>query len=242
MTKLLKFLKKNGSLEERIQNIQMGDEKEKNLLIQEYIPFIQKTISNQLGRYIEIENNDAFSIGLMAFNEAIDKYDKEKGNFLTFASMVIKSRIIDQLRRESRTSKEIFMSQLEGEENENFADNIIAVESFEERVETRVDMAALIRRMKTFGVTLDDLIREAPKHIDTRVTAIKIAKCVYENKDLRDKFIRTQNLPNVELMESLHISKKVIQRSRKFIIAIILILDSNLDTLKHYITQVERGK
>ncbi len=243
MTKLLNIFKKKKTLEERVKDIQNGNEDDRNNLIEEYIPFIKKILSNQLGKYIEVENNDAFSIGLIAFNEAIEKYDEKRGNFLTFASMVIKSRLIDQLRSESRRSKEVYISQLKSDdEDDNYTENIMAIEGFEAGIETRLDMATLVENMKDFDVSLEDLINHAPKHRDTRITAISIGKYVFENAHLREKFLKTKNLPTSDLMRDLKVSKKVVQRSRKFIIAIILILNSDLDTLKEYISHNERGK
>ncbi|GAA0720684.1 RNA polymerase sigma factor SigI [Clostridium malenominatum] len=233
MTKLLNIFKKKKTLEERVKDIQKGDERDKNNLIEEYIPFIKKVVSNQLGQYIEIENNDGFSIGLMAFNEAIEKYDEKRGNFLTFASVVIKSRLIDQFRSGAKRPSEVYISELECE-------NTMATESFEKRVETRLDIATLVENMKEYGVSLEDLIKEAPKHKDTRIIAINIGKYIFENNYLKEKFLKTKNLPTIDIMKELCVSKKVIQRSRKFIIAIILILNSDLDTLKEYISYSER--
>ena len=238
VTKLLKFFQKKLSLEDRIKLIQDGNDKDRNKLIEEYIPFIQKTAAQQLDRFIEMENNEMYSISLMAFNEAIDKYNRDKGSFLNFASMVIKSRIIDQLRKESKNSSFVISSIENNEEVEK--SGALAVDSFESKIEAKEDMNQLIKRMAEFDVTLDDLVNESPKHLDTRLMAIKIGRFIYENKELREKLIRTQNLPSSELVDQMQVSKKILQRSRKFIIAIVLILDSNLDTMKYYITQIER--
>lgn len=242
MTKLLNIFNGKKTLEERVKNIQQGDRDDRNNLIQEYIPFIKKVLVNQLGSYIQIENDDSFSVGLIAFNEAIEKYDENRGNFLTFASMVIKSRLIDQLRKRSRKSKEVFMSQLQREDDEDYyTKDIMGIEGFEAGIETKLDFASLVHNMKDFGVSLDDLIQEAPKHQDTRKIAIEIGKHVFENRSLCERFLSTGNLPTNDIIQDLNVSRKVVQRSRKFIIAIILILNSNLDTLKGYISSSERG-
>ena len=49
-----------------------------NELIDSYKPFIAKTVSSVCKRYIH-ESDDEFSIGLIAFNEAIQKYIPKKG-------------------------------------------------------------------------------------------------------------------------------------------------------------------
>ncbi|AKL96853.1 RNA polymerase sigma factor SigI [Clostridium aceticum] len=240
MAKFLHLFKKKKTIEERVKSIQQGDIALKEQLIQEYIPFITKSLSNQLHKYIELENDDVFSIGLIAFNEAIDKYDEKKGNFLSFASLVMKSRVIDQWRREYKASQRIKTVQLLNENREEIQEDAAIEEGFESQIELKIDMATLVERMKDFGVSLEDLIKSAPKHGDTKNTAIKIGRYVYENQLLREKFIRTQNLPITQIVKNLEVSKKVIQRNRKFIIAVIFILESNLDTLKHYLS-IEEG-
>jgi len=242
VTKLLNIFSGKKTLEERVKNIQQGDEDDKNNLIQEYIPFIKKVLVNQLGSYIQVENDDSFSVGLIAFNEAIEKYDEDRGNFLTFASVVIKSRLIDQHRKESRKSKEVFISQIQKEDDEDYyTKDVMVVEGFEVGIETKLDLASLVHNMKDFGVSLDDLIQEAPKHQDTRQAAIEIGKYVFENSGLCKRFLSTGNLPTNDIIRDLNVSRKVVQRSRKFIIVIILILNSDLDTLKAYISRSERG-
>ncbi|WP_243136886.1 RNA polymerase sigma-I factor [Alkaliphilus serpentinus] len=239
MTKLFNLLKGKKGLEERVKQIQEGDVKERNSLIKEYIPFIQKNTSNQVGKFIDKED-DAYSIGLMAFNEALDKYNEGRGSFLAFASMVIKSRVVDYQRKQSRLSKEVYLSQFDKNEEDTVSDNLLAVDGFEATIETKLDMMKLISEMKVYEVSLEDLIKESPKHIDTRIKAVEIARYIYDNPAAKDTFLKDQQLPVKEIMDALHISKKTIQRSRKFIIAMVLILNSNLDTLKQYIIGIER--
>lgn len=239
MTKLLTLFKKKRTVEERIKIIQRGNKEDREKLIKEYIPFITKALSTQLGRYIDKDNDDIFSIGLMAFNESIDKYDEDKGSFLSFASVVIRNRVIDQLRRESR---QLSTTQLPVENGDEAGGDIGIVEGFESQIELKMDMATLVQRMKSYGVSLDDLIHDSPKHKNTRKTAILIGKHIYKQEKLKEKFIRTKTLPITELIKDLQITKKVIQGNRKFIIAVVLILDSNLDTLKGYLSENEGGE
>ncbi|ATA59272.1 RNA polymerase sigma factor SigI [Geobacillus stearothermophilus] len=50
----------------------------RNELIEQYKPFIAKTASSVCKRFIREEDDEA-SIGLIAFNEAIEKYAPHKG-------------------------------------------------------------------------------------------------------------------------------------------------------------------
>ncbi|MCY8267971.1 RNA polymerase subunit sigma, partial [Bacillus haynesii] len=78
---LFKTGKKKQTLEESVISIQKGNQQLQNELIDQYKPFVAKTVSSVCKRYID-EKDDEFSIGLIAFNEAIEKYSSDKGNSL----------------------------------------------------------------------------------------------------------------------------------------------------------------
>lgn len=77
-------------------SIQKADE-----LIRSYIPFIRKEASKFLSG-VCTEQDDEFSIAMIAFHEAIQSYSRTRGSFLHYASILIKNRLIDYHRKESR--------------------------------------------------------------------------------------------------------------------------------------------
>ncbi|MGV3487843.1 MAG: sigma factor, partial [Tuberibacillus sp.] len=79
-------------LEDKIFKIQNGDERLRNRVITNYQPFVKKVASKVCNRFID-QTMDEYSIGLFAFNEAINQYKDSQGTrFLTFADMVIRRR------------------------------------------------------------------------------------------------------------------------------------------------------
>ena len=72
---------------------------DRNDFIEQSMPFIIKTTSSFLGRYVCTDNDEEFSIALIAFNEAIEKYNEDRGNFWAFAKLVIESRLKNNLRK-----------------------------------------------------------------------------------------------------------------------------------------------
>ena len=90
-----------------LQKIKSGDRLLKDRFISDYQPFIIKSVSQILNnKYIDIENSEEYSVGLIAFNEAIEKYDVNKGkNFMKFAELVIRRRMVDYFRKISAVCK-----------------------------------------------------------------------------------------------------------------------------------------
>ncbi|MBQ3948087.1 MAG: RNA polymerase subunit sigma, partial [Ruminococcus sp.] len=72
-------------------------------LIETYMPFIKSETAKFLKRSPD-NSDDELSIAMFAFYEAIRNYSRLKGAFLKFASLQIRSRLIDNFRKEKRNS------------------------------------------------------------------------------------------------------------------------------------------
>ena len=220
------FVEPKISLETEIRSVQQGDIALRNRILKEYHPFIKSVLSKVLNEFVA-EDHEYFTVGLLAFNEAMDRYNMEKGKFLTFSGMVIKSRLIDELRKRKRLED----YEVEGE------DRLKVIESpnFEKRMEDQLEIEAFKHRIEAFGFDLETLIDTAPKHRETRKKALEIGKILYKDEALRRTFLKTGNLPAKELQKKAKASRRVLQRSRNFIIAVFFILDSDLEVLKKYL-------
>lgn len=241
MGPFLKIFKKNkiNNIEVRLRNIKAGDEEERENFIKEYTPFIIKSITKVTNKYVEIENNDEFSIGLEAFNEAINKYEFEKGNFIKYAETVMRNRIIDFYRKTKPLGNIVSIDK----ENllEATGNDVLRSNDFTNKYDMKDQILKLQSLLKDFNITFKELVSESPKHIDTRLNSIKIAKGIVENNDIKNDLYRKKVLPAKKIIEKVGVTKKVLKGNRKFIIATVLILDSDLDLLIDYICQVEGG-
>ncbi|WP_066498660.1 RNA polymerase sigma-I factor [Abyssisolibacter fermentans] len=231
------FKRKKVNIEDKLKKIKDGDVLERENFINEYIPFIIKSITKVTNKYIEIENNDEFSIGLEAFNEAIDKYDFQKGSFIKYAETVIKSRTIDFLRKTKELNKVVSIDRDNSinRKVKGTSDN----KDFTEQYEMKEQILKFGILLEKFDITFKELIEESPKHIDTRLNSIYIARSIIENEDIKKELYRKKTLPAKKIIEKIGVSKKVLKGNRKFIIATVLLLSSDLDLLIEYISGVE---
>lgn len=236
MPHLIGLIPRDG-LTERLIKIKEGSKEERDTLIQDYIPFIIKTISKTTNRYVESENSEEYSVGLEAFNEAIDKYNSSRGSFMSFATLVIRSRVIDYLRKQHEQNKE-YMAE---EEIYGKAEEEYHTEDIGDLIALRIEIKEFENKLKEFGISFCDLVKESPKHRDTRMNALKIARHVFSASILKEELKNKRRLPTAKLIKELGVSKKLLNRSRTFIIAAVLILDSNMDSLKGYIAEAGGG-
>lgn len=73
-------------------------------------------------RYIDQEQDDEFSIGLIAFNEAIDSFHEGKGSsFFTFARLVISRKVIDYIRQQKHHRQTVPL-EYSGQSNEAYTE------------------------------------------------------------------------------------------------------------------------
>ena len=77
-------------------------------LISDYLPFIKSQVVKVMKRPLDINQDDEYSIALIAFHEAINGYSKSRGSFVNYASMIIRNRIIDFWRKNNRHASSCF--------------------------------------------------------------------------------------------------------------------------------------
>jgi RNA polymerase sigma factor len=224
-----------------IRKIKSGDTDLKEEFIKDNIVYITKLVSNIVGSYIDNKNSEEFSIGLLAFNEAIDTYDyKRNGDFYKYSYMVIKHRIIDNARKNKRHENNLLFSSIE--DNYDFSNKYMVSNSHYqfEKVELAEEIDHFEKSLLDYEISLRDLVSSSPKHKDSRMLSIKIARVLAEDDELYQKMIRKRCIPLSDLLKKIQISKKTVVRNRKFIIAVSLILRSRLDDLKEFVVNMEK--
>jgi RNA polymerase sigma factor len=238
---------KSKSIEETVEKIKCGDTQLKEGLINDYKPFIIKVVSKASGRFIDTKNSDEFSIGLVAFNEAIECFDAEKNTgFLCFAEIVIKRRVVDYIRKNYKDNNVYPLTYFEkddGEDNNIFENKYMRVEpeSLFGKIEIQEEIDHFRKKLGEFGIELYDLVKSAPKHADSKRLAISIARILAENNDLSDKLIKKKTIPMADLLKKIQVNHKTVERNRKFIIAVYLIINSKLEVLQGYVVDTEKG-
>lgn len=234
-------------IEETIAKIKCGDTQLKEGLINDYKPFIIKVISSVTGRFVDTKNSDELSIGLMAFDEAIESFNADKNvGFLSFAEIVIKRRVVDYIRKDIKNSNVYPFTYFESNDNEDnniFENKYMVVEpgSLFDKIELKEEIELFRKRLGEFDISLFDLVGNAPKHSDSKALAISIARVLADNTALSDKLEKKKNIPMTDLLRIVQVNRKTVERNRKFIIAVYLIINSRLEVLQGYIANAEKG-
>ncbi|MDW7674607.1 MAG: RNA polymerase sigma factor SigI [Bacillota bacterium] len=226
-------------------NAQNGDKEAREVLIKKFTPFILKVASGMTGRFVKVGHDDEVSIGMMAFDEAINNYCSDKGvSFLSFAETVIKRRLIDHFRREGRNSKVIPFSSIERNEDgdesptivadaEQAKANYVAKLDAEERQAEIIQYSQLLAQ---YGISFSELVEVSPKHDDARLRAMSVAWIIAGNTRYRTYLLEKKSLPLKQLEQEVKVSRKTLERQRKYIIAVVLVLIGEFNYLREYIS------
>lgn len=203
--------------------------------IEKHIPFIISCISKFTGRYVSIENDDEYSIGMMAFVEAIEKYKESRGDFYAFSRLVIESRLKNFFEKENKHSKNKSIEDYK-ERGTDLVDNLEDHDKDDLNREFTInEIKKLKEEIDDFGFGFEELVNEAPKHKDTREKAIDISEKSSREKDITDFMFVKKRLPIKNMSDRFNVSEKVIRKSKLFIITVIIILFRGYRNLKLWI-------
>jgi RNA polymerase sigma factor len=233
-----------AALEQRVLAAQNdGEAREK--LIQDYIPFVLKVVAKSVGRFVKMGEDDEVSIGLIAFDEAISCYQTERnGAFLGFAETVIKRRLVDHYRRQGSKWREVPISTFVQSDDDNAALNRVEIQAAhlayvhsQAQEERREEIRRFDEQLHRFGISMAELAEISPKHHDARLRAREAARIVSGSADHWNHLCERGELRLKELETLVSVSRKTLERQRKYIIALAIILAGDYPHLADYLTE-----
>lgn len=192
--------------------------------------FIIKNASKTTKRFVT-KSDDEWSIALYAYTEAIEKYDIEKGNFVAFAEMLIRSRLIDWFRANGKFSPEVHVEDIEEKgTNTHDEDNL------------RLEIEAVGDTLKNYGFSFMDIEKQSPKADKTKMSCKIIINYIIDNPILITELQSSFLLPIKIIEKNSGVPRKIIERHRKYIIAAVEILVGDYPYLSEYLRYIKGGK
>lgn len=221
-----------------------GDGRAREELLATLKPFTAGVAARHCQRVLAWGQDDELSVAFLALNEAVDRFDAGRGiPFLAFARLVIRSRLNDHLRREGRKPLlELVITSEDGQELENPAlvararEKYLADNEVNGRAAEITEFGQLLMR---FGLSFDELVRVSPSHRDTRQTLQQCARALAGRPELMTALKERGRLPIGELQKVTGVHMKTLERGRKYIIAMALLLDGREEFI--YLYEYVRG-
>lgn len=189
------------------------------------------------------ESEDAWSIALGAFHEALKTYNYEKGSFYSFASMVIERRLIDHARKEKRHLKEVpidpYVFESGGDQEENYTNKGVRTEvvrhlTMEPDLSLVLEIDAANQQFAHFGFTFYDLAECSPKADKTKAACGKAVRFLLNSPVLLKELQQSKHLPIKTIENMTGVPRKILDRHRKYIIAATEIVGGDYPYLSQY--------
>jgi len=216
-------VRKVVELEERVQ-LAKTDPQILNDLITDYRPFIQNVVHETCKRYVEWGHDEELSIGLIAFEEAVKRFEATKGHPLSFARTLIRNRVIDHLRKENKH----YYTDLD-----SVPESVVAVTPSVPSITEEISELQVF--LKKYDISFDDLPNVSPVKKALREELKHAAKELAKNSNLIKQLLEKKQLPVRAIADKAAVSHKKIERNRVYVITIALIWHLDLPLLQGYL-------
>ncbi len=215
-----------------------------NQLIERYLPFLKKQVFNL--QSLHLEYDDMLSLAMLTFSGCVAQYEQEKGNFLSFCSVCIRNRLLDESRKQGRQDRNLvplFDDRKEESSKAAIARASIAVYDIkQEQVSLAQEIAAFSDELQQFGINFAVLPRLCPKQVRSRKLCYTLAQEIIRSPLLHDEFRSKHTLAQTALSQRFSISQKTIEKHRKYIVTLVLLMDGEYPLIQSFLPRWEEGR
>ncbi len=232
-----------GDTRSIIRLIQAGDELMREQFIAARLSLVRQVTAQITHRYF-VEQEDEYEIALEAFNDAINHYKPEcSASFETYAHLVIRNRIYDWLRKQKSLQRVVSLSEQDFEDGLTLEEKIADPhsEDVQQNLEFAEEMVELELNLQAFGLKLGNLTDHFPKHRDSRLVCIQLARQIAADSLLFDRLMTAHQVPGKELAARSQVPIKTIEKNRASIILLTLLMKGSFETIQGYLIAFERG-
>ena len=218
-------------------------------LVRDNDKFIRKCAYFTVHRFIT-EHDDEYSVALSAFLEAVMSYDPDSGSFNSFAQLVIGRRLTDFLRAEYRRQPEVSVDPaiMSGdyveEELSDIATEVRTINSTtlsaedtktSSKITLKDEIDALSTHLSKYGIDFFTLAKNSPSSRKTKEACRILLNTLLHDEELLNKYKKFRTIPVIALANASGISKKTIDKYRKYLVASAEILMGDYPLLSEYL-------
>lgn len=225
-----------------------SSEVKREIFIKDMERTILKIASRMTGRFIT-KSDDEWSIALFAFNKAIDTYSEDKGDYMAYSKVLINNALIDYKRSESRHNAEVLYDPevLEGEDSGPIYEILTRESTVQEEkqlvnTDLKDEIEEINARLRTYGFSFFDIAGASPKSSKTRTECGRAILHIADNKKLLVDVLESGKLPLKQMCGELGISRFMMDRHRKYILAGVIILSGEYPLISDYLKYIRKIK
>lgn len=220
-----------------IRRIQEGNEHLREEYITSQKEYIRSFASFVCHKNLDWHNDDELSVSLMAFNRAIDTFDPALGNsFMTYARVLIRNSLVDYFRSQQQGKEQGNICTEELTNNNEVAASLGRYSLHSENLERVYEIEIFKENLQNCGLTLEELVKQSPRHRDTRENLKNIVFKVAGHKTILERCLKDKRLPIGEIQSVSGANRKILEKWRKYLLSLLIIAaHGELEMLTEYI-------
>lgn len=209
-------------------------------LIRQYQNFIHNQARQFSPGASQSQQEEHQSIAMLAFYEAILGYQKHRGNFLSYASRTMKSRLIDHYRKEKRHRGVISLELPAGEEGDQRLMDTLPeakdeIHALTLRESSRQEIEAFGAQLAQFGLSFSQVAESCPKQQRTLEACQKVLAAARKHPETLEKLVKSKKLPMKDLAALSNVEAKTMERHRNYLIAILLAFTNGYEIIRGHL-------
>lgn len=192
------------------------------------------------------DGEDELSIAMFAFYEAVLGYERSRGSFLKFASRVIRSRLIDYHRAESRHRGHGSLNERASEDGaellELLPDTRNDIEELNTREAAQSEIEEYAQALAAFGITFSDVAENCPKQERTLAACMDALNYAWRQPELLAAVEKSGKLPMTELASGAGVERKTLERHRKYLVAMLIAFTNGFEIIRGHLCRLDGGR
>lgn len=218
-------------LADRVKTAKSSDA-EMNALLREYQPLILSTVLANSPKAQE----DYIQAGMLAFAQAVHTFEPGRGDFLSFARLLISRRVIDCIRRDT-AHRELPVLDTNDEESRRLIDTVSqhTYNLQSEQEARREEILLFTKELKNWSMSFQELSASTPRHASTRRVCKEAVRLLLKDEAMLAAFRRKKRVPIKALAKLLHIKPKVLEDHRRYLVAAVLVHSGDYPFIREYI-------
>jgi RNA polymerase sigma factor len=240
------LIRGGSALDALLERIELAKNSNSELesLITDYMPFIRKSVYD--AGNLDIEYDDKLSLAMLSFMNCVIQFERGRGSFLTFASTCIRNRLFDEGRKQAKYGGK--MIPLYPENGQTSTDTVEGQVSYaaynmkqeQERLADEIDVFS--QQLGEYGVLFEELPRICPKQERARKQCVELGQFVAGREKMRETLLKHRRLAQAELAAEFGLSGKTIEKHRKYIVTIVLLLTGDYPLMRAFLPQYKEAR
>ena len=118
---------------------------------------------------------------------------------------------------------------------DDIADSSDDIAYVTERNASQAEIEKYTAELSMFGISLSEVTETCPKQERTLLSCLKVLNTAKQHPELIDIMLSTNKLPISKLSSYSNVDSKILERHRRYIIAIILAYTNGFDLIREHI-------